>query len=233
MGSKKSPRIVAIVPMRHTSERVPGKNYRLFAGKPLFHRIIATLASSRLISEVVIDTDSSVIIQDSAKNFPEVTILNRPEHLRDGGIAMNDVLLNTVKQVEADFYIQTHSTNPLLRPETVTSAIERLLETQTHKDSLFSVTRLQVRLWSENCHAINHDPQVLLRTQDLPPIFAENSCIYIFSRRSLEENKNRIGKSPIMFEMDATEAWDIDNEADFEIAEFLFNRHKSGSDVKK
>jgi CMP-N-acetylneuraminic acid synthetase len=220
------PKIVAFVPMRHCSERVRGKNYRIFANKPLYHYIVESLLHCPQITQVCIDTDSPVIIEEVSKIFPTVKVLVRPEHLRDGSIPMNDVLLNSVSQVSSDFYIQTHSTNPLLRPETISKAIDLFLNSPDH-DSLFTVTRLQTRFYDADGKAINHDPSILLRTQDLPPVFEENSNLYIFSEKVLREKNNRIGYNPLLFEMDRDEAWDIDEEIDFRVAEFLYlNREK-------
>lgn len=215
-------RIAAIVPMRHESERIPGKNYRLFNGKPLYHYIINTLLKVPLISKIMIDTDSQIIMEDARRNFPTVRVIERPPHLRVGDVPMNDVLLHDVKQMDTDWYLQTHSTNPLLKPETVTMAIDTFLLKLSEHDSLFSVTRVQTRFWDANGKAVNHDPNILLRTQDLPPLFEENSNIYIFNKANLEERKNRIGARPLMFEMDRLEAVDIDEELDFTMAELLY-----------
>ncbi len=219
-------RIAALVPMRHHSERVPEKNYRLFAGQPLYHHIVRSLLGCPLITEVVIDTDRPVIIEDARHHFPQVRLMERPEHLRAGTVPMNDVLLHSVTQVEADYYIQTHSTNPLLRTETISRAIQLLLDNYPAYDSLFSVTRIQTRLWDSSGRAVNHDPAILLRTQDLPPLYEENSCLYIFTRSTLETRHNRIGERPLMFEIDRLEAWDIDEELDFRTAEFLYNERE-------
>ena len=215
-------RIVAIVPMRHSSERTPGKNYRSFAGRPLFHHIIGTLLGCPEIGEVVIDTDSALIREDARDQFPGVRVVERPSYLSAGEIPMNDVLLHTVSQVEADLYLQTHSTNPLLLPSTISRAIRVFLDGQPANDSLFSVKRIQARFWNDMGQSINHDPLKLMRTQDLAPVFEENSCIYLFSRKSLEAYGNRIGNKPMLFEMDPVESWDIDEEFDFQIAELLF-----------
>jgi CMP-N-acetylneuraminic acid synthetase len=205
---------------------VPGKNYRIFANKPLYHHIIESLLNCPQITQVCIDTDSPVIIDEVDNYFPSVKVLLRPEHLRDGAIAMNDVLLNSISQVSSDFYIQTHSTNPLLLPETISKAVDLFLNSPDH-DSLFTVTRLQTRLYDANGNAMNHDPNILLRTQDLPPVFEENSNLYIFSEKILKEKNNRIGYNPLLFEIDRDEAWDIDEEIDFRVAEFLYlNREK-------
>lgn len=219
-------KIAALVPMRHESERVPGKNFRPFNGRPLYHYIIATLLGCPLISEVLIDTDSPVILEDAEKNFPAVRLVKRPDHLRAADTPMNEVLLHDVTRIDADYYLQTHSTNPLLRTETVTEAINTFLNKLPEYDSLFSVTPVQSRFWDEGARPINHDPSQLLRTQDLRPIYEENSSVYMFSRGVLEARRNRIGERPFMFEMDRIEAWDIDEESDFLIAEFLYKQKR-------
>lgn len=217
-------KIAALVPMRHDSQRVPGKNFRLLAGRPLYSYILETLLTCPEISTVVVDTDSTVIKDGLHQLFPTVKVIDRPEHLRSGEIPMNEVLLHDTSLVEADFYLQTHSTNPLLRKETVSGAIQALFQNYPTFDSLFSVTRIQTRLWDSQGRAINHNPAVLLRTQDLPPIFEENSCIYMFTRQTLLERRNRLGERPLMFEINAAEAWDIDDEIDFLITDFLISR---------
>jgi CMP-N-acetylneuraminic acid synthetase len=218
-------RIVAFVPMRHSSERVVGKNYRAFAGQPLYQYIVKTLLNCPEVDQVCIDTDSPTILEEARQLFPSVTLLLRPEHLRAGTTPMNDVLLHSVSQVEADVYLQTHSTNPLLQSGTISKAINLLLGSPDH-DSLFGVTRLQTRLYDAAGEAMNHDPNLLLRTQDLPPIYEENSNLYLFRRDTFLKRQNRIGHKPILFEIDRLEAWDIDEEQDFQIAELLYLNRK-------
>ena len=224
MADNLPPKIIALVPMRHHSERVPGKNYRPLAGKPLYAWIVETLLAVPEISEIVVDTDSPTIMEGLSRDYPAVRVIERPPHLRDGNIPMNEVLLHDTAQFPADFYLQTHSTNPLLRAETVRRAITRFLEGYPAYDSLFGVTRLQTRLWDALARPVNHNPAILLRTQDLPPIYEENSCIYIFTRENLARRRNRIGERPLMYEIPAEEAWDIDEELDFAIADFLMRR---------
>jgi CMP-N-acetylneuraminic acid synthetase len=214
-------KITALVPIRHHSQRVPGKNYRPLAGKPLFHHIISTLLACPEISQVVVDTDSPPVMEGLRHNFPEVRLLERPEALWADSVPMNEILAYDTSQVPADLYLQTHTTNPLLRPATVSRAIQTLLASYPVYDSLFSVTRLQTRLWDQLGRAINHNPAILLQTQDLPPVYEENSCLYIFSGETLMQRRNRLGERPLMFEIEASEAWDIDDELDFAITDFL------------
>ena len=222
----KPEKIVALVPMRHTSVRVPGKNYRLLAGKPLYQHILDTLLACPEISQVVVDTDSPVVLEGCSKLYPSVGLIERPEALRADTIPMNEILMYDTGLVSADLYLQTHTTNPLLRPETISSAIQTIVSLFPAYDSLFSVTRFQTRLWDQLGRAINHNPAVLLRTQDLPPVYEENSCLYIFTRQTLAARRNRLGERPYLFEIDAAEARDIDEELDFLLAEFLYQHRK-------
>ena len=218
--------LVALVPMRHHSQRVPGKNYRPLAGKPLYQHIIETLLAVPEIDQVVVDTDSEPVADGLRQHYPGVRIIDRPENLRADEVPMNDILLYDTKRVQADFYLQTHSTNPLLRPETISRAVKTFLAEYPKKDSLFSVTRWQTRLYDQHGTAINHNPSVLIQTQDLPPVYEENSCLYLFTRQNLVERHHRIGTNPILFEIDPAEAWDIDEELDFAITDFLMQRKK-------
>jgi CMP-N-acetylneuraminic acid synthetase len=217
-------KLAALVPMRHHSQRVPGKNYRPLAGKPLFHHIIETLIAVPEIETVMVDTDSEPVMDGVRRFFPNVRLILRPEHLRADDVPMNEILLHDTAQVDADFYLQTHSTNPLLKAETISRGIQAFFASYPAKDSLFSVTRLQTRLYDRDGKAINHNPLELIQTQDLPPVYEENSCMYIFTRANLAAKHHRISDHPLMFEIDAAEAWDIDEELDFEITNFLVSR---------
>ena len=225
-------KIVALVPMRHDSVRVVGKNYRPMCGKPLYAHIIETLLACPEIDSILVDTDSPVILEGLERDYPTVKRLLRPEHMRADTLPMNDILIYDTQQVDADLYLQTHSTNPLLKASTISKAIAQLRANWPKYDSLFGVTRLQTRLWDANTQAVNHDPNVLLRTQDLPPIYEENSCIYLFTRENLVKRSNRIGYKPMMFEIEAQEAWDIDEEIDFSVAEALMTQQQAQCEDK-
>ena len=226
-------KIVALVPMRHHSQRVPGKNYRLLVGKPLYQHILSTLILCKEISEIIVDTDSPEIINGIKGKFPGIKVIERPEYLRADNISMNEILLHDTSRFPADLYIQTHSTNPLVRPETISRAIQTFTKNYPAYDSLFAVTRLQVRLWDRHGKPINHNPAILLQTQDLPPVYEENSCFYIFTRSTLETLRNRLGEHPYLFEIDRSEAWDIDEEDDFLIIDLLLSHRIKNESAKK
>jgi len=217
--------LVAIVPMKGHSERIPNKNLRNFNDRPLCHWILNTLSHTPEVDEIVVNTDSGRIA-DEARTF-NATVLIRPERLRGDHVSMNEVILHDVAKTDGDVYLQTHCTNPLLHSETISEAVSMFEEHDC--DSLFSVTPLQTRLWDENGDPINHQRDELQRTQDLPPIYEENSNIYLFTPESVKRRSNRIGDNPTMFPMDEAEAIDIDELIDFKIAESL-HREKYGDE---
>jgi len=219
-------RIVALLPMKGHSERLPNKNMRGFCGRPLYHAIMKSLLRSKYISKIVINTDSNEIKQDALQFFKDgVIIHDRPKSIRGDFVSMNEVIGFDIEKLEGEYFLQTHSTNPLLKTETIDKAIERFFQILNKRyDSLFSVTRLQTRLYDTDGRAMNHNPDELIRTQDLPPVYEENSCLYIFSRESFLKKKRRIGENPFMFEIPREEARDIDEEIDFEIAEFFYKK---------
>lgn len=210
----------ALVPMRHSSERVPGKNYRQFGDAPLFHHVVRTLMKCPSVDEILIDTDSPIIAEQCQEHFPDVVLIDRPEHLRAGDIAMNRIIEHDLGFTEAETIIQTHSTNPLLPAATFEEALRVFRDEDC--DSVFTVSRLQQRLWNGDVQPINHDPTELIRTQDLPPLYIENSCAFVFSRELILSTGSRIGSNPRLVETEATDSLDIDEESDFALAEAMW-----------
>ncbi len=219
--SESEPAFTALVPMRHHSERVPGKNYRLMAGRPLYAYILETLQACRSVSQIIVDTDSPIIREGVAERFPSVRLIDRPEHLRGGDVPTNHILEHDVRIAPSAYFLQTHCTNPLLKTATIDRAVEAFLRAFPERDSLFTVTRWHKRLWSEGGKPLNHDPAVLLRTQDLPPVFEENSCLYLFERERFLASRSRLGRAPMLFEIAPGEALDIDEELDFRLVESI------------
>ncbi len=215
-------KVKALIFMKQHSVRVPRKNTRMFCGKPLFHWILQTLKSSKYISEIIINTDSVEIATEAEKYFGTITHM-RPEYLiKIDSNEANQIIEYDLSLVEGDIFLQTHSTNPNLNVETIDRSIEVFLkEKNMGYDSLMSVTALKKRFYWPDGRPVNHDPLSLIKTQEQPELYEENSCIYIFSRETFMENKNRIGRSPLFFKVDPLEAVDIDEETDFVIAEAI------------
>jgi CMP-N-acetylneuraminic acid synthetase/NAD(P)-dependent dehydrogenase (short-subunit alcohol dehydrogenase family) len=234
-------KICAIIPIKHISTRVPRKNYRNFNNKPLYYYIIKTLLSCDKISKIVVDTNSPIVKEGILEYFDEdIDIYDRPENLSSGDTPVNKLLLNVIEKLELnnkyDVFLQTHTTNPLLTQKTINGAIEKFLTNlKDNYDSLFSVKMWQTRLYKyddkNEIKAINHNINELIPTQDLKPLYEENSCIYIFKYDILEKKKHRIGYKPLLFVMNDIESQDIDTESDFKIAELLHKSYENNNKV--
>lgn len=217
-------RIVALLPMKAHSERVSGKNFRLFAGKPLFQWVLDTLLIVQCIDEIVINTDArSILVQNGLVETTRITVRDRKPELCGDSVSMNCILRDDVDNVPADIYFMTHVTNPLISAATIQSALQMFIVANERKegDSLFSVNRFQTRFYRRDGSAINHDPEKLVRTQDLEPWFEENSNLYIFTQESFRTRGARIGNKPIMYETPRYESLDIDDQGGWDVAELV------------
>lgn len=216
-------RLVALLPMKGHSERVPAKNFRLFAGKPLFRWILDTLLELPEISLVVINTDArESLSKNGLAESDRVKIRDRKPSICGDFVSMNLVLEDDISAVFADTYLMTHTTNPLLKTATIRAALQLYQNGLSEGyDSLFSVNRCQSRFYRADGTPVNHDPSSLIRTQDLPPLFEENSNLYLFSRDSFAKTQARIGKKPCMMPTPPAESVDIDDQASWDFAERL------------
>jgi len=221
MSIPSNPRIVALLPMKTNSERVKGKNFREFCGKPLFRWILDTLLEVVEIDQVVVNTDArKILAANDLTGGGRVLIRDRNSSICGDYVSMNTVLADDVADIEADIYLMTHTTNPLMSADTIRTALAifRQASEADRADSLFTVDKIQTRFYRADGSAVNHDPDCLIRTQDLEPWYEENSNLYIFTRESFAATQGRIGRTPIMFESPRFESIDIDDQDDWDFA---------------
>lgn len=216
--------------MKGQSERVVSKNLRAFCGDPLCARILATLEACPLVSSIIVNTDSDELAS-IARRFGKARVHERPRELWGHHIPMNAILEWDLNHDagRGEHYLQTHATNPLLTSVTIERAVEAYFKHLSEYDSLFSVTPFQTRLYTPDGQGVNHDPTVLLNTQDLPMLYEENSNIYLFSREVFAKTGRRVGLKPFMLPMSKLEALDIDTEEDFLIAEAAWTALHDGA----
>jgi len=223
--------MIALLPMKIHSARVPNKNIKHLHGQPLFFYIADSLKKSGKFDLLAIDTDSDKIADLARARYGDwVRIISRVPELRGDDACFFTILAYDIKLlgVEND-YFQTHSTNPLLSTETIKSAVERYIigNRANELDSLFAVSEKKKRYYDRNLKPINHDPAILLPTQDLDVIYEENSNFYIFSGEQFIRDRHRIGSnaSPYVMGQNPAEAIDIDEISDWDFAEMVL---KSG-----
>jgi CMP-N-acetylneuraminic acid synthetase len=173
------------------------------------------------IDKIVINTDArSILAENGLLETDRIVIRDRKPEICGNHVSMNLVLADDVDNIDADIYLMTHTTNPLMSPETIQNALAAFEEAEASgsADSLFTVDKVQTRFYRSDCSPVNHDPDNLLPTQHLEPWFEENSNLYLFTRDSFSQTQARIGKKPMMFESPAFESVDIDTPADWDFA---------------
>ena len=215
----KKKKIVALLPMKANSERVKGKNFRDFGGKPLFRWVLETLLSIDEIDLVVINTDArEKLAENGLMDSNRILVRDRKPEICGDLVSMNKIIKDDLDNIDADVYVMTHTTNPLLSGQTIRACIEQFIGSveREEKDSLFTVNKIQTRFYREDGTPINHDPNNLVRTQDLEPWYEENSNLYVFNKTSFSKTNARIGARPGLFVSPSHESLDIDEPDDWE-----------------
>ena len=143
--------------------------------KPLFKWVLDKLLDVNEISEVIINTDAQdILYENGIEDNEKILIRNRRKEICGDLVSMNLVINDDVENIDADIYLMTHTTNPLISVDTIKKAISKFtkaLESNQNIDSLFSVNLIQERYYDSAAKPINHDPNNLVRTQDLEPWF--------------------------------------------------------------
>ena len=214
-------KIVVILPMRAGSQRVINKNSRVINGKHLYEYIIDKLLNFNLLSNIIINTDIEKVHEKYISNN-KIILVRRNNNLK-GNCDINLVIADSIKNIDADLFIQVHATNPLFKITSLKKAVYFYFENKMNYDSLFSVTKIYKRFWYEDGTPVNHKLENEPTTQNLTPYYEENSCFYLFSKKSFLDKNNRIGVNPKLFEISKEESLDIDDEADLLILEKLLN----------
>ncbi len=217
-------KIAVFLPIKKHSERIREKNFVLVGDKPLHNVLIDKLENADFVNKIYINTDS-IRIMEYYKNNPRVKLIEREKKVIGDSVSMNDVIKSSLRMIDEEVMLQTHSTNPLVLVETFEKAVKTYFEQiENGCDSLMTVNKYYKRFYDNDFRAINHDPKVLLQTQNLSPLLVENSCIYLFSKSIFEKTNSRVGNKPFLLEMNEYEAIDIDWPEDLEIVRKLIVR---------
>ena len=219
---------IALLPIKAHSERIKNKNFKKLGNIPLFEWILNTLISIEEIDKIIINTDSEKILKKN--DLPrKVIVRERGKKLQGDFVSMNKIIEDDLNNSNGKYYLMTHATNPFLKSSTIINALRefRIQLNEKKCDSLFSVNKFQSRFFDKYHYPINHNPNRLIRTQDLDPIYEENSCFYFFTKESFKLTKNRIGLNPNIFETPKIESIDIDDKEDWSLAEAVASYNKT------
>jgi len=210
--------VIAMVPVRAGSTRVPNKNTRPFGGTSLLQLKLKLLKNIENIKQIVVSTDCEKTADIAMKEGAKVQWRN--EYYAGSEVTNDQHWFYIAQTTPGDIVFLAQVTSPLLRVSSMQSALNSFLDGGTH-DSINSVSAEKKFLW-KNSKPINYDIDVTPKSQDLPEIFSLNFAITIIARDKMMERKNVVGSKPKFFELDKIEALDVDDLIDFKIAELMF-----------
>ena len=215
-------KIKALVAVRSGSVRVKNKNIRPFAGSTLLEVKLAQLKRIPEIDGIIVNSNDDEMLKIAADMGCET--VKRDEYYASNSVSMSDVYRNMAENCDCDVIAYINVTNPLLKDETISKAINMYMDNTDKYDSLNSAHLIKEFVFKDNL-PINYDLRHQPRSQDLPDIYALNFAISILSREKMIECKNVVGYKPYIYGIDEVEATDIDNPIDFEFAEYVYKNH--------
>jgi N-acylneuraminate cytidylyltransferase len=224
--------VIAIIPARGGSTRLPKKNLLPLAGKPLVAHSIEQARASQSISRTIVTTDNDEIAA-VARGFGS-EVVRRPENLAGDAATSESALahaLETLKETEGyvpELVVFLQCTSPIRCATDIDRAVQML--SLQKADSLLSVCRTHTFLWRRglsSVESVNFDYRNRRRTQDMPEEFVENGSIYVFKPWVLEKCNNRLGGTIALYEMGFWTAWQIDTQDDFDLCEWIMKRYQT------
>lgn len=208
-------KVVAFVPIRLNSKRVVGKNLKQLGNKPLMCYVLETLVQVTSIDEIYVYCSNPIIKQYLPQG---VKFLQRPESLDRDETLGEEIYDAFTRTIEADIYVLVHTTSPFLKPQTLSNALDMVLNADY--DSAFSAEKIQTFTWYKQ-KPLNYELKSIPRTQTLEPIYVETSAFFIFKREIWTQYHQRIGFKPYVALVDKIEGIDIDWPEDFLFAELV------------
>ena len=208
-------KIVAVVPVKLSNERLPGKNTKELGGVPLIHYVQRNLLAEPRINERYVFCSSETI---KGYLLPGIAYLQRPGYLDSATTNFTQIFSTFMELVPADIYVYAHATAPFVEDATTAECLDRVLTGEY--DSAFCAAKIQDYLWQDG-KPLNFDASELPRSQDLEPIYRETSGVYVFRRDVFLATKRRIGNKPYIKEVTYREAIDINTPEDFVLAEIM------------
>ncbi len=227
-------KVLAIVPARGGSKRLPGKNRLVLNNKPLIAWTIEAGLNSSYVDRLIVSTDDQEIANISKEWGAEIPFI-RPQELASDKATTVDTIMHAIKSVENsvesyDYILLLQPTSPLRTAKHIDEAVELMIEKGA--DSIVGVTEVPHPIeWSNTLpdnlsmdDFINKE-SYFTRSQDFPKRYQINGAIYLIKKGSLLSSGRMISESnSFAYIMDKQYSVDIDDEFDFILAESLFKK---------
>ncbi len=217
-------KFTALLPLKSESQRVPNKNFKTLNNKTLFMWVLEKLLLISEINQIIINTDAIAKVKKKlgANINKKIYVKNRKNRLRGNKVPMNKIIEDDLKDAINENIIMTHATNPLLTKNFIHKCISTYkFSVKKNYDSLATFDQMFGRFFDHEFKPLNHKKGELIQTQDLKPLYFENSNLYLFSKKSFRKKKNRIGDKPKFVISPKEISLDIDDKKDWKIAEKL------------
>lgn len=213
-------KVVAFIPIKLNSQRLPKKNLLPIAGHPLCWHIADSLLQVKRIDEIYVYCSDDTVMQ----YMPQGVIFKRRNSRLDGEFVKgSEIYESFIDEVDADIYVLAHTTSPFIQVESIENALGHILSGEY--DSAFSAEKIKTFAWYKG-RTINYELNDVPRTQDLEPIWLETSAFFMFKKEIYTKYHRRIGFHPYIQEVSGIEAVDIDEKSDYELAQALWEMRK-------
>lgn len=227
-------KILGVITARGGSKRIPRKNVRSLAGKPLIAYTIIEAKKSKYIDKLIVSTDDEEIARISKEYGAEVPFMRPIELAQDETPSVN-VLIHAVKFLEdnenfsPNIIVLFEPTSPLRTVEDIDNGIKKHLETGA--DSVVGVVKGDNRhplkakkIENDKLVDFYFEEKEIIRSQDLPPVYFRNGAYYSVKRDILINTKTFYGPDTRPLVMDERNSLDINSDFDFDICEILLKK---------
>ncbi len=214
-------RVVAIVPLKENSQRLPGKNLALLGDKPLYKLILESLSYVDEIDEIFIYSSSEKFKVQTPNKSNKIKFRIRPKELDADNVSINIVLREFLSDSDADVVVLAHATSPFLKAGTISNCISSVLSGSN--DSALAAIKLN-KFGTFRGDSINFDRgENLPPLQDIEPIIIEQGGLYVFKKEQFLMTNSRVGVNPHYEYLDLRQSVDIDTAEDFKLAEAMLD----------
>ena len=214
--------IKALIPVRSGSQRVRNKNIKPFADSNLLEIKIKQLLRIKELDGITVNSDSDEMLE-IAKNLGVETV-KRDSYYASNTVSIDEVYVNLAQNCNSDIILFADATNPMISDKTIIECLE-IYKNNSEFDSVNTVNLIKMFLWKDG-KPLNYSESNKPKSQDLPDIFAINSAINILSKETMIKTRAFVGENPYFYQVDDIEGIDIDNETDFEFAEFMYKKYR-------
>lgn len=221
--------VKALVAVRSGSVRVKNKNVRPFAGSSLLELKLRQLQEIPELDGIVVNSNDSRMLK-IAERFGCETVM-RDQYYASNLVSMSEVYKNMAENMDADIVAYINVTNPLIENRTISAAVTSFIDNMNIFDSVNSAHLIKEFLFQNN-RPVNYELKRQPRSQDLPDIAALNFAVNVLERKTMIDCMNVVGLRPNIYIIDELEATDIDNQIDFDFAEFVYKKRGGGGRTK-